>query len=65
MFFEFKMHRICAKNKVKQRIEENYEGKFNKCVNAEKPAGSRVLLTQHPRPSRFSGYDCRYIRLAT
>jgi len=60
MFFEFKMHRICAKNKVKQRIEENYEGKFNKCVNAEKPAGSRVLLAQHPRPSRFSGYDRRY-----
>jgi hypothetical protein len=27
----------------------------NKCVDAEKTAGSRVLLTQHPRPSRFSG----------
>jgi hypothetical protein len=33
---------------------------FNKCVDAEKPAGSRVLLTQHPRPSRFSGHDRRY-----
>jgi len=60
MFFEFKMHRICAKNKVKQRIEENYEGKFNNRVDAEKPAGSRVLLAQHPRPSRFSGHDWRY-----
>jgi len=33
---------------------------FNKCVDAEKPAGSRVLLAQHPRPSRFSGHDRRY-----
>jgi len=44
---------------------------FNKCVDAEKPAGSRVLLhffalratkcfQQHPRPSRFSGHDRRY-----
>ena len=32
---------------------------FNKCVDAEKPAGSRVLLAQHPRPSRFSGHDWR------
>jgi len=31
----------------------------NKCVDPEKPAGSRVLLTQHPRPSRFSGHDSR------
>ena len=29
---------------------------LNKCVDAEKPAGARVLLTQHPRPSRISGY---------
>ena len=33
----------------------------NKCVDAEKPAGSRVLLTQHPRPSRFSGHDRRSV----
>ena len=32
---------------------------FNNCVDAEKSAGSRVLLTQHPRPSRFSGHDWR------
>ena len=32
----------------------------NICVEAEKPAGSRVLLTQHPRPSRFSGHDWRW-----
>jgi hypothetical protein len=25
----------------------------NKCVDAEKSAGSRVLLAQHPRPSVF------------
>jgi len=37
--------------------------KFNKCVDAEKPAGSRVLLAQHPRPSRFSGHDRRSWRL--
>ena len=61
MFFEFKMHRICAKNKVKQRIEENYEGKFNNRVDTEKSAGSRVLLAQHPRPSRFSGHDWRSV----
>jgi len=29
-------------------------------VDTEKPAGSRVLLAQHPRPSRFSGHDWRY-----
>ena len=28
-------------------------------VEAEKPAGSRVLLAQHPRPSRFSAHDWR------
>ena len=32
---------------------------FNNRVDAEKPAGSRVLLAQHPRPSRFSGHDWR------
>lgn len=32
----------------------------NKCVDAEKPAGSWVLLMQHLRPSRFSGHDFRY-----
>jgi hypothetical protein len=32
---------------------------FNKRVDTEKPAGSRVLLAQHPRPSRFSGHDRR------
>ena len=37
MFFEFKMHRICAKNKVKQRIEENYEGKFNRVKRGLSP----------------------------
>ena len=30
-----------------------------KCVDTEKPAGSRVLLTQHPRPSLISGHDWR------
>jgi len=33
---------------------------FNNCVDAEKSAGSRVLLTQHPRPSLISGHDWRY-----
>ena len=33
--------------------------KSNICVEAEKPAGSRVLLAQHPRPSRFSAHDLR------
>jgi hypothetical protein len=33
----------------------------NKRVDTEKAAGSRVLLAQHPRPSRFSGHDWRYI----
>jgi hypothetical protein len=28
-------------------------------VETEKPAGSRVLLAQHPRPSRFSAHDWR------
>jgi hypothetical protein len=36
---------------------------FNKRVDTEKPAGSRVLLAQHPRPSRFSGHDRRSRRL--
>jgi hypothetical protein len=31
------------------------------CVNAGNKAGSRVLLAQHPRPSRFSGHDWRYV----
>ena len=35
----------------------------NICVEAEKPAGSRVLLAQHPRPSRFSGHDWRYDKI--
>jgi hypothetical protein len=34
---------------------------FNKCVDAEKSAGSRVLLSQHPRPSLISGHDKRYL----
>ena len=41
-----------AKNSIKA-------ANSNICVEAEKPAGSRVLLAQHPRPSRFSGHDCR------
>ena len=32
----------------------------NNRVDTEKSAGSRVLLAQHPRPSRFSGHDKRY-----
>ena len=32
----------------------------NNRVDTEKSAGSRVLLTQHPRPSRFSGHDWRW-----
>ena len=32
----------------------------NKCIDAENKAGSRVLLTQHPRPSLISGHDWRY-----
>ena len=32
---------------------------FNKSVDAENEAGSRVLLTQHPCLSRFSGHDRR------
>jgi len=46
-------------NEDLMRNKSNYEGKLNKCVDAEKAAGSRVLLTQHPRPSRFSGHDWR------
>ncbi|KAF1079085.1 MAG: hypothetical protein GQF41_4600 [Candidatus Rifleibacterium amylolyticum] len=34
----------------------------NNRVDAEKPAGSRVLLAQHLRPSRFSGHDCRSMK---
>ena len=45
--------------KNKSRINRNDEGKLNNRVDAEKSAGSRVLLTQHPRPSRFSGHDWR------
>ena len=41
-----------AKNSIKA-------ANSNICVDPEKPAGSRVLLTQHPRPSRFSGHDSR------
>jgi len=37
----------------------------NNRVDAEKSAGSRVLLTQHPRPSRFSGHDWRYNKKKT
>jgi len=33
--------------------------KSNISVDTEKPAGSRVLLAQHPRPSRFSGHGNR------
>jgi len=36
----------------------------NNRVDTEKSAGSRVLLAQHPRPSRFSGHDWRYILLS-
>ncbi|MBU1106852.1 MAG: hypothetical protein KKB51_09315, partial [Candidatus Riflebacteria bacterium] len=32
---------------------------FNKSIDAENKAGSRVLLTQHPRPSLISGHDWR------
>ncbi len=31
----------------------------NNRVDAEKSAGARVLLAQHPRPSRFSAHDLR------
>jgi len=31
----------------------------NKSIDAENKAGSRVLLTQHPRPSLISGHDWR------
>ena len=41
-------------------VSELMNKSCNKCVDAEKPAGSRVLLAQHPRPSRFSGHDRRY-----
>jgi len=46
--------------KNKSRINQNDEGKLNNRVDTEKSAGARVLLTQHPRPSRFSGHDWRY-----
>jgi hypothetical protein len=46
--------------KNKSRINQNDEGKLNNRVDTEKSAGSRVLLAQHPRPSRFSGHDWRY-----
>ena len=32
---------------------------FNQSVDAENEAGSRVLLTQHPRPSLISAHDWR------
>jgi hypothetical protein len=37
----------------------------NNRVDAEKSAGARVLLAQHPRPSRFSGHDRRSARRET
>ena len=46
--------------KNKSRINQNDEGKLNNRVDTEKSAGSRVLLAQHPRPSRFSGHDRRW-----
>ena len=33
---------------------------FNKCVDAEIDRRSRLLLTQHPRPSPISAHDRRY-----
>ena len=39
-------------------IELKYNGLTNASTR-KKPAGSRVLLAQHPRPSRFSGHDRR------
>ena len=50
--FRTKLRQLNAKFRSKLRNS-------NIGVDAEKPAGSRVLLTQHPRPSRFSGHDCR------
>jgi len=46
------------------KFTRNNEYKLhNKGVDAEKPAGSRVLLTQHPRPSLISGHDSRYDKI--
>jgi hypothetical protein len=47
---------------MNQRIKPRIEIKKanNQCVDAENEAGSRVLLAQHPRPSRFSGHDWRW-----
>jgi len=42
-----------------QRINEMIKNCSNNRVDAEKSAGSRVLLAQHPRPSRFSAHDRR------
>ena len=35
------------------------KNRSNKSIDAENKAGSRVLLTQHPRPSLISGHDWR------
>jgi hypothetical protein len=43
-------------------VSELMNKSCNKSVDAEKSAGSRVLLAQHPRPSRFSGHDRRSVR---
>ena len=43
-------------------VSELMNKSCNNRVDAEKPAGSRVLLKQHPRPSRFPGYDSRYAK---
>jgi len=40
--------------KIRSQLRQSNIG-----VEAEKPVGSRVLLTQHPRPSRFSAHDWR------
>ena len=43
------------------KFTRNNEYKLhNKSIDAENKAGSRVLLTQHPRPSLISGHDWRY-----
>ena len=43
-------------------LKESINKLRNNRVDAEKSAGARVLLAQHPRPSRFFGHDWRPTR---
>ncbi|MFA5598396.1 MAG: hypothetical protein WDA26_12600, partial [Pusillimonas sp.] len=53
-YFEFIGEQSCSSSKEKPpalKEKTKKKNRVNKCVDAEKSAGSRVLLAQHPRPS--------------